>query len=133
MVHDGRIKKSSRLKLGISYLKKHANEDEIPTKTIETICGVGIEVSDEDILEIIQKLFEEKEEEFKEKRYTVQTCLLPPIKLNNCLVKWKSVIRKQNPFADGGKINDLFDSKMLELLGPETEEDKKIKAELRQQ
>jgi hypothetical protein len=81
MVHDGRIKKSSRLKLGISYLKKHANEDEIPTKTIETICGVGIEVSDEDILEIIQKLFEEKEEEFKEKRYTVQTCLLPPLNL----------------------------------------------------
>jgi len=41
------------------------------------------------------------------------------------------LLRKQNPFADGGKINKFFDKSFLELIGPETEEDKKIKQELK--
>ncbi len=36
----------------------------------------------------------------------------------------KRKLTKENPFADGAKVNQYFAAQLLELLGPETEEDK---------
>jgi len=61
MVKDERINNSARLKLAISYLKKHANLENVATEDIEKACGVGVEVSDEQIKGIINELFKAHE------------------------------------------------------------------------
>lgn len=110
-----------RYSLAVEFLKtnKERNDLEALKEEFDKAVGVGIEVTEQDVKEAIQKVLEENKEEVDSLRYTVN------------LTKYLKMIRDQLVFAEPGQITKLFQSGLADRLGPITEEDKKMKEGLK--
>ncbi|CAI0454611.1 unnamed protein product [Linum tenue] len=109
-VVSSKIKTPAQLEAAFSFLSNTASES-LHLKDFEEACGVGIEVSVEDIEKTVSEIFELNKESILAMRYRTN---VGDIFAN---------IRKKLPWADPKIVKQLVDSKMYELLGERTAAD----------
>lgn len=110
------ISSQAQLTLAFNHLKElTTSKQELDVKNFEKSVGVGIKVTPEEIDSKINELFEERKAELTEKRYTIN--------LGDYMAKLREIL----PFADGALLNQNFQKKLGEFLGPVTEVDVKMK------
>lgn len=105
------IQNETQISAAMSFLKK--NRGEFTEQIFKEACGVGIEVTDEDIQRMVSDVvFRHREQLLRERYYFNQGLLLKEIRESDSM-KW----------ADLKKMKVLFDAEILTLLGPKTEAD----------
>ncbi|CAL1392565.1 unnamed protein product [Linum trigynum] len=109
-VVSSKIKTPAQLEAAFSFLSNTASES-LHLKDFEEACGVGIEVSVEDIEKTVSEIFELNKESILAMRYRTN---VGDIFAN---------IRKRLPWADPKIVKQLVDAKMYELLGERTAAD----------
>ncbi len=117
-IASGSINSQAQLSLAFNYLKETTtSKQELDVKIFEKSIGVGIKITSEEIDSKILELFEERKAELTDKRYTIN------------MGDYMSKLRERLPFADGALLNQNFQKKLAEVLGPVTEADLKMKEE----
>ncbi|CAL1408514.1 unnamed protein product [Linum trigynum] len=109
-VVSSKIKTTAQLEAAFSFLSNTASES-LHVKEFEEACGVGIEVSVEDIEKTVSEIFELNKESILASRYRTN---VGDIFAN---------IRKRLPWADPKIVKQLVDAKLYELLGERTAAD----------
>ncbi|CAI0552928.1 unnamed protein product [Linum tenue] len=109
-VVSSKIKTPAQLEAAFSFLSNTASES-LHVKEFEEACGVGIEVSVEDIEKTVSEIFELNKESILAMRYRTN---VGDIFAN---------IRKRLPWADPKIVKQLVDAKLYELLGERTAAD----------
>ena len=84
-------------------------------KEFEQECGVGIVITIEEIQKTVNEMFEDRNEELHRLRYTIN------------IGEYMAKLKEKLPFADGALLNKEFNDLLLKKLGPQTEEDVKMK------
>uniref|UniRef100_M4E7K4 glutamine--tRNA ligase n=1 Tax=Brassica campestris TaxID=3711 RepID=M4E7K4_BRACM len=107
---SSKIKTPAQLDAAVSFFDNHAAED-FKLNEFEEACGVGVEVSAEDIEKAAEKVFEENKSAIVEQRYRTNVGQL------------LGHVRKSLPWADPKIVKDVIDRKMYELLGERTAAD----------
>ncbi|CAI0553130.1 unnamed protein product [Linum tenue] len=107
---SSKIKTPAQLEAAFSFLSNTASES-LHVKEFEEACGVGIEVSVEDIEKTVSEIFELNKESILAMRYRTN---VGDIFAN---------IRKRLPWADPKIVKQLVDAKLYELLGERTAAD----------
>ncbi|WZZ16585.1 hypothetical protein YC2023_109674 [Brassica napus] len=107
---SSKIKTPAQLDAAVSFFDNHAAED-FKLNEFEEACGVGVEVSAEDIEKAAEKVFEENRSAIVEQRYRTNVGQL------------LGHVRKSLPWADPKIVKDVIDRKMYELLGERTAAD----------
>ncbi|KAL1198250.1 Glutamine--tRNA ligase, cytoplasmic [Cardamine amara subsp. amara] len=105
-----KIKTPAQLEAAISFFTNTGAED-FKLNEFEEACGVGIEVSPEDIEKAVKEIFEENKKTILEQRYRTNVGEL------------FGHVRKSLPWADPKIVKKLIDEKMFELLGERTAAD----------
>lgn len=109
-VADGRINQEAKLTAAIKFVQDHVS-GAIDKASFEKSCGVGIEVSQDDIESAVAKVIATNKETIVAQRYRFNVgSLMGPVRSS---LKW----------ADSGKLKEEFDLQILTLLGPKREED----------
>ncbi|XP_039072102.1 glutamine--tRNA ligase, cytoplasmic-like isoform X2 [Hibiscus syriacus] len=109
-VVSSKIKTPAQLEASFSFLSNVASED-YKQKEFEEACGVGVEVSLEELTQTVNEIFEENKAAILERRYRMNVGEL------------LGSIRKKHPWADPKIAKQLVDAKMYELLGERTAAD----------
>ncbi|KAK8579478.1 hypothetical protein V6N12_069803 [Hibiscus sabdariffa] len=109
-VVSSKIKTPAQLEASFSFLSIVASED-FKQKEFEEACGVGVEVSLEEIKKTVNEIFEENKAVILERRYRTNVGEL------------LGSIRKKHPWADPKIAKQLVDAKLYELLGERTTAD----------
>ncbi|KAE8692335.1 Glutamine--tRNA ligase [Hibiscus syriacus] len=109
-VVSSKIKTPAQLEASFSFLSNVASED-YKQKEFEEACGVGVEVSLEELTQTVNEIFEDNKAAILERRYRMNVGEL------------LGSIRKKHPWADPKIAKQLVDAKMYELLGERTETD----------
>ncbi|WZZ58919.1 hypothetical protein YC2023_059026 [Brassica napus] len=104
------IKTPAQLDAAVWFFDNHAAED-FKLDEFEEACGVGVEVSVEDIEKAAGEVFEENKKTISEQRYRTNVGQL------------LGHVRKSLPWADPKIVKDVIDRKMYELLGERTAAD----------
>ncbi|XP_013387414.1 glutamine--tRNA ligase [Lingula anatina] len=99
-----------QLNAALDYLLHHPM-DPTDIKAFETACGVGVEVSPEQIEEAVEAVIKKYKSKLVEERYRFNSGLL--LKEARETLKW----------ADGKALKNEVDIQLLDLLGPKTAED----------
>ncbi|KAJ9140755.1 hypothetical protein P3X46_031363 [Hevea brasiliensis] len=105
-----KIKTPAQLEAAFSFLSKTASE-RFKLNEFEEACGVGVEVSVEDIEQTVNEVFEQNKESILELRYRTNVGDL------------FAHVRKRLPWADPKIVKQLIDAKLFELLGERTAAD----------
>ncbi|KAI5573869.1 hypothetical protein BDE02_10G109100 [Populus trichocarpa] len=105
-----KIKTPAQLEAAFSFLSSTASES-FELKGFEEACGVGVEVSEEDIERTVNEVFEQNEGSILELRYRTNVGDL------------FGHVRKRLPWADPKIVKKLIDAKLYELLGGRTAAD----------
>lgn len=111
-VADGKVSSSPQVTELVKFCLKGPAEWD--AKVFSTACGVGVNVTTEDICSAIANIFKTNEAKLKEQRYRCMGMLLGQIR-GNPKLKW----------ADGKTVKTEFDKMLLAALGPKTAEDMK--------
>ncbi|KAK8490923.1 hypothetical protein V6N13_121327 [Hibiscus sabdariffa] len=109
-VVSSKIKTPAQLEASFSFLSNVASED-FKQEEFEEACGVGVEVSLEELTQTVNEIFEESKAVILERRYRMNVGEL------------FGSIRKKHPWADPKIAKQLVDAKMYELLGERTAAD----------
>ncbi|XP_021288281.1 glutamine--tRNA ligase, cytoplasmic [Herrania umbratica] len=109
-VVSSKIKTPAQLEAAFSFLSNVASED-FKRSEFEEACGVGVEVSVEEIEHTVNEIFEENKSVIIERRYRTNVGEL------------LGSVRKRHPWADPKIAKQLVDAKMFELLGERTAAD----------
>lgn len=109
-VVSSKIKTPAQLEAAFSFLSNVASEN-FKRNEFEEACGVGIEVSVEEITQTVNGIFEENKAVILEQRYRTNVGEL------------LGSVRKKHPWADPKIAKQLVDAKMYELLGERTAAD----------
>ncbi|KAK8987564.1 hypothetical protein V6N11_027310 [Hibiscus sabdariffa] len=109
-VVSSKIKTPAQLEAAFSFLSNVASEN-FEKKEFEEACGVGVEVSVEEITQTVNEIFEENKSVILERRYRTNVGEL------------LGSVRKKHPWADSKIAKKLVDEKMYELLGERTAAD----------
>ncbi|KAJ0725690.1 putative glutamine--tRNA ligase [Helianthus annuus] len=107
---SSKIKTPAQVEAAFAFLSVTGSEN-IDISKFEEACGVGVEVSEEDIEHAVNEVFEEKESAIKEQRYRTNVGELI------------AHVRKKQPWADPKTVKQVVDRKLLALLGPKTAAD----------
>ncbi|CAI9096164.1 OLC1v1032248C1 [Oldenlandia corymbosa var. corymbosa] len=107
-----KIKTPAQLEAAFTFLASIASEP-LEVDKFEQACGVGVEVSAEDIKDAVNEVFEENKSTILEQRYRTNVGEL------------FGHIRKKQPWADPKIVKQLVDAKLYELLGEKTADDEK--------
>uniref|UniRef100_A0A8C4TN82 Glutamine--tRNA ligase n=1 Tax=Erpetoichthys calabaricus TaxID=27687 RepID=A0A8C4TN82_ERPCA len=107
-----------KLNAALDYIKSHP-VDPIDQADFEQKCGIGIEVTPEQIEEAVEAVILKYKQQLREERYHFNMGLL------------MGEARSQLKWADGKALKNEVDMQVLHLLGPKTEADldKKSKAQ----
>ena len=73
-VKSGKITLGSRMAMAVKHLQKVANIEELDVGALETACGVGITVTDDQILAAVATCIGENKEELEKQRYCYNHC-----------------------------------------------------------
>lgn len=109
-VTSNKIKMPAQLEAAFSFFSAAGQED-IKLNEFEDKCGVGVEVSAEEIEKTVYEVFEEHKNEILEQRYRTNVGDL------------FGQVRKKHPWADPKIVKQYIDSKLFELLGERTAAD----------
>lgn len=106
------ITTNAQLEAGVEFMQKLkvSSVDAIDNATFDAYCGVGVEVTEDDIRKAVEEVLTEKREEILTRRYRTRGILL-------------KAAREKIRFVDGKIFREEIESQLVELLGPETEED----------
>nr|XP_027099933.1 glutamine--tRNA ligase-like [Coffea arabica] len=107
---SSKIKTPAQLEAAFAFLAAIAGEN-LKANEFEDACGVGVEVSAEDINLAVNEVFEEKKSMILEQRYRTNVGEL------------FGHIRKKQPWADPKIVKQLVDANLVELLGARTAAD----------
>ncbi|KAJ3221563.1 hypothetical protein HK099_003408 [Clydaea vesicula] len=107
-IRDKKLLSSDQILAAIKFCEDV--DGEINDEEFNRYCGVGVEVSQEEIAEAVGEFFKLKKKELIEKRYT----MLGPI-----LGTLRTTIKWANPLL----VKEEVEKRMLELLGPKDERD----------
>ncbi|XP_055960881.1 glutamine--tRNA ligase-like isoform X2 [Mercurialis annua] len=107
---SSKIKTPAQLEAAFTFLSNTASES-FNADVFEEACGVGVEVSEEDIKRTVNEVFEQNKASILELRYRTNVGDL------------FGHIRKRLPWADPKTVKKLVDAKLLELLGEKTAAD----------
>ncbi|KAL8470684.1 hypothetical protein ACS0TY_033305 [Phlomoides rotata] len=105
-----KIKTPAQLDTAFSFLTATASDD-LKVGDFEAACGVGIEVSLEDIEHAVNDIFEETKTLIVEQRYRTNVGEL------------FGYVRKKQPWADPKIVKQIIDAKLYALLGERTAAD----------
>ncbi|KAL2485078.1 glutamine-tRNA ligase [Abeliophyllum distichum] len=105
-----KIKTPAQLEAAFSFLDATASEN-LKVNDFEAACGVGVEVSAEDIESAVNEIFEENKAVILEQRYRTNVGEL------------FGYVRKKQPWADPKIVKQLIDAKLYALLGERTAAD----------
>ncbi|KAG6757750.1 hypothetical protein POTOM_038074 [Populus tomentosa] len=105
-----KIKTPAQLEAAFSFLSGTGSES-FELKGFEEACGVGVEVSEEDIERTVNEVFEQNKGLILELRYRTNVGDL------------FGHVRKRLPWADPKIVKKLIDAKLYELLGGRTAAD----------
>eukprot|EP01137_Pigoraptor_chileana_P015069 Opistho-2@70532 len=108
-VAAGKIKSDTQLTSALDYIKGHPTIESLDAE-FDKHCGVGVEITADDIKRAVAALIKSREAELKEKRYQFVGTLLSALKVE---LRW----------ADGKAVKDELDSQVAAILGPRTAED----------
>ncbi|EDO40014.1 predicted protein [Nematostella vectensis] len=106
-----KVSSSAQLTAAFEYLTKTSPVGPIDACKFEQHCGIGVEITPEQIEECIEQIINEHKDELLEKRYNFNTGLI--IGKARDRLKW----------ADGKAMKAEMDMQILDLLGPKTEAD----------
>ncbi|CAN1826448.1 Glutamine--tRNA ligase, cytoplasmic [Linum perenne] len=109
-VVSSKIKTPAQLEAAFSFLSNTAS-GALELKDFEESCGVGVEVSDEDIEKTVSGVFDDCKDSILTMRYRTN--------VGDLFAK----VRKLLPWADPKVVKKLIDAKMYELLGERTAAD----------
>ncbi|XP_007022143.2 PREDICTED: glutamine--tRNA ligase, cytoplasmic [Theobroma cacao] len=109
-VVSSKIKTPAQLEAAFLFLSNIASED-FKRSEFEEACGVGVEVSVEEIAHTVNEIFEENKAVIIERRYRTNVGEL------------LGSVRKRHPWADPKIAKQLVEVKMFELLGERTAAD----------
>ncbi|CAA3026121.1 glutamine--tRNA ligase-like isoform X1 [Olea europaea subsp. europaea] len=105
-----KIKTPAQLEAAFSFLDANAS-DKLKVNDFEAACGVGVEVSMEDIESTVNEIFEENKAVILVQRYRTNVGDL------------FGYVRKKQPWADPKIVKQLIDAKLYALLGERTAAD----------
>ncbi|KAL9389530.1 hypothetical protein Peur_018135 [Populus x canadensis] len=105
-----KIKTPAQLEAAFSFLSSTASES-FELKGFEEVCGVGVEVPEEDIERTVNEVFEQNKGSILELRYRTNVGDL------------FGHVCKMLPWADPKIVKKLIDAKLYELLGGRTAAD----------
>lgn len=109
-VVSSKIKTPAQLEAAFSFFAAIGSED-FKLDEFEEACGVGVEVSVEEIGKTVDDVFEENKNVILEERYRTNVGDL------------FANLRKRHPWADPKIVKQLIDAKLYELLGERTAAD----------
>ncbi|XP_062090020.1 glutamine--tRNA ligase isoform X2 [Humulus lupulus] len=109
-VVSSKIKTPAQLEAAFSFLTNVGSES-FKLEDFEEACGVGVEVSAEEIERTVNEVFEESKGAILEQRYRTNVGDL------------FAHVRKRQPWADPKIVKKLIDAKLFELLGERTAAD----------
>ncbi|TRY62895.1 hypothetical protein TCAL_00369 [Tigriopus californicus] len=109
-IMEGKIDSEVRLAAALDFLLKNPGQNIDPV-AFEGHCGVGVQVTPEQIEQAVEKVLAQNRAELLEKRYRFQSGI------------FMGEIRKVLPWADGKAVKNEIDLQILDLLGPKTEAD----------
>lgn len=107
---SSKIKTPAQLEEALLFLGR-VGPEKFGLKDFEEACGVGIQVSSEEIELSMSKVFEENKSSILEQRYRTNVGDL------------FAQVRKLHRWADPKLVKQVIDAKMFELLGPKTAAD----------
>lgn len=109
-VVSSKIKTPAQLDAALAFFA-NVGPDKFDTSDFETACGVGVEVSNEEIERTVGEIFEEHKTTILEQRYRTNVGEL------------FGHVRKRQPWADPKIVKQVIDAKLRELLGERTAAD----------
>ncbi|OMP08113.1 Glutamyl/glutaminyl-tRNA synthetase, class Ib [Corchorus olitorius] len=109
-VVSSKIKSPAQVEAAFSFLSNVAS-DNFKQSEFEEACGVGVEVSVQEITQTVNEIFEEKKAEILERRYRTSVGEL------------LGSVMKKHRWGDAKIAKQLVDAKMYELLGERTSAD----------
>ncbi|KAK9105773.1 hypothetical protein Scep_022617 [Stephania cephalantha] len=109
-VVSSKIKTPAQLDAALSFLGR-VGPEKFSSNEFEEACGVGIEVSYDEIVAAVSKVLEENKATLIELRYRVNVGDL------------FGQVRKMHPWADPKTVKQVMDGKLYELLGERTAAD----------
>ncbi|KAB2624266.1 glutamine--tRNA ligase-like [Pyrus ussuriensis x Pyrus communis] len=107
---SSKIKTPAQLEAAFSFLATRGPEN-FDIHKFEEACGVGVEVSEEEIKQTVNEVFEENKTAILEQRYRTNVGDL------------FAHVRKRHPWADPKIVKQFIDAKLRELLGERTAAD----------
>lgn len=111
-IKSKKIITTAQLDALIKYMKKTMKFD---AKELEEACGVGVVVTHADIVRVVSETIAANKDALMKQRYRLAGQVLGDIS-------------KQLKWGDGKVVKEVFDSQLLALIGPKTEDDnKKVK------
>ncbi|XP_042033189.1 glutamine--tRNA ligase, cytoplasmic-like isoform X2 [Salvia splendens] len=105
-----KIKSPAQLEAAFIFLTNIAS-DNLKIDEFEAVCGVGVEVSEEDIEHAVDEIFYENKAAILEQRYRTNVGEL------------FAHVRKKQPWADPKVVKKIIDTKLCALLGERTASD----------
>ncbi|KAK9998249.1 hypothetical protein SO802_017852 [Lithocarpus litseifolius] len=109
-VVSAKIKTTAQLDAALSFFGTTASED-FKLNEFEEACGVGVEVSVEEIEQAVNEVFEENKNVILEQRYRTNVGEL------------LGHVRRRHPWGDPKIVKQFVDAKLLDLLGERTAAD----------
>lgn len=107
---DGQIKSTPQLEAAFSFFS-NIGPDNFDKEEFEKNCGVGVEVTIEEIKKVVEAVVEENKSQICAERYRINVGLL------------LGKVRKELPWADGKTVKEEMDIQMKNLLGEKTAKD----------
>ncbi|KAL4465850.1 hypothetical protein ABPG74_004087 [Tetrahymena malaccensis] len=118
-VVEDKIANQNHLDYTISYIDAAIKkEGSIATEVLEKNCGIGVNMTDAEISQKIKEYLHSKKEVLEKIRYTLS------------ISDYLKALREIVPFAEGKLLSSEFKVQLEAILGPETEQDKQMKADL---
>ncbi len=113
LIMDGKVKSAPQVEGGMKFLKKLGGDELGDVGVLEEACGVGMEVSQEEIKACVASVIAQHEAKLKEMRYHMNTSPLLGQAMKT--LKW----------AEAAAVREELTAQVEALLGPKTEEDLK--------
>lgn len=109
-ITDGQVKNTPQLEAAFSFFSG-IGPDSFDKQEFEKHCGVGVEVTAEEVKKTVEAVVEENKSLILAERYRINVGML------------LGQVRKELPWADGKAVKEEMDVQMRELLGEKTAED----------
>ncbi|CAH3145871.1 unnamed protein product [Porites evermanni] len=109
-IANKKLNSSIQLTAAVDYMKSHPVLP-VNVAAFEDSCGIGVNITPDQIEDCVEELIKKHKDELLKKRY----------KFNVGMIMGKA--REKLKWADGKAIKSEIDMQILDLLGPKTEED----------